>query len=324
MNIFSFDPADHRDHYAEHGWVHVRGGIDARFLEELRDFAQRSFTDHVVEGRAIGGRKAQALFEPPADADFPGELFDSISALCGMPRASMTLSERHIKAYDADAPADPKPHKDRFASEASIGLSIVVPEGSHLVLYPYDETEPNPLNVSAAYLEGLPPERRPEVALSGAREVIIEDAPGDVMVFRGSAIWHMRRHAAGAVNLYLKLNSFDCDPLGEDPATAPRRAATLAAVADDTSPIDDLVVVMGRRLDTISRDYARGWHEVVQARVWDAPPAILDEDDLALLREIDGSKTVGQTVGGNGARGEGATAALRRLARTGVVDLVRP
>jgi hypothetical protein len=155
-------------------------------------------------------------------------VLDVIATLCGLRHDTMTLSERHIKAYDAEAPPEPVPHEDRFASQASVGLSIEVPEGSHLVVYPYDETDINPYNVSAAYLTSLPAHRRPELALKGAREIVVQDKPGDVMVFPGNRLWHLRRRPARAVNLYLKVKDFDCDPLGEDPATAERRRATLA------------------------------------------------------------------------------------------------
>lgn len=51
-----------------------------------------------------------------------------------------------------------------------------------------------------------------------------------MIAFRGSAIWHCRRRAAGAINIYLKMNDFNSDPLGEDPVTDARRSATLAAL----------------------------------------------------------------------------------------------
>lgn len=318
MNIFSFDPAEHSEHYAREGWIHIRGGIDPEFLAHLQEFARERFTQHKVEGTAIGGRKEQALFEPPPGVDFPGELFDAIAALCGLDRAGMTLSERHVKAYDADAPAEPVPHKDRYASQASVGLSIVVPEGSHLVVYPYDETEWNPYNISADYLRALPAERRPEQALRGAREVVIEDAPGDVMVFHGARMWHMRRRPAGAVNLYLKLNDFGCDPLGEDPATPALREATLAAVAEGDGALDAMVPVHGRRFDGVSRHVTRDWSEVLHARVFDGPPVMLADHELRLLERVDGRRTVAEAAGDPAAR-----AAVLRLATAGVLDLRR-
>lgn len=317
MKIFAFDPADHRDHYAREGWSHIPGGIDPEFLAHLRDFARERFAQHEVTGTAIGGRKSQALFEFPPGIDFPGELFDAIAALCGLDRHGMTLSERHIKAYDPDAPAEPLPHKDRYASQASVGLSIEVPEGSHLVVYPYDETDVNPYNVSADFLPGLPPAKRPEQALRGAREVVIHDSPGDVMVFHGARMWHMRRNPANAVNLYLKLNDFGCDPLGEDPATPALREATLAALGDGDGALDGLVAVHGRRFDAVARHYTRDWQEVLQARVFDSAPVMLDEGELALLGRVDGSRTVGDLAPEPAAR-----AALARLAGAGVLDLL--
>jgi hypothetical protein len=325
MRIFAFDPAELSEQYARDGYIHIKQGIDPEFLQVLRDFADREFDAHKVEGRAIAGRKQQALYEFPDEIEFPGELFDVIATLCGLRRPTMTLSERHIKAYDADAPPDPKPHKDRYASQASIGLSIVVPEGSHLVVYPKDETELNPYNVSAAYLESLPAERRPEQALKDAREVIIEDQPGDVMVFHGSRMWHMRRKPAGAVNLYLKLNDFNCDPLGEDPRTPQLREETLSAVSAANGAVDGLVPVLSRRLDTVSREYTREWEEVIQARLWEQPPVMLNEHELRLLEAVDGQRTLAEAAqaGADGLGADAARGALVRLAERGVLDLVR-
>jgi hypothetical protein len=317
MKIFAFDPAQHREHYAREGWIHIPGGIDPEFLAYLQEFARERFAQHKVEGTAIGGRKSQALFEFPPAIDFPGELFDAIAGLCGLDRAGMTLSERHIKAYDPDAPAEPLPHKDRYASQASVGLSIEVPEGSHLVVYPYDETDLNPYNISADFLPSLPPEKRPEQALQGAREVVIHDKPGDVMVFHGARMWHMRRKPANAVNLYLKLNDFGCDPLGEDPRTSALREETLAALRDGNGRLDQLVPVYGRRFDAVSRRYTRDWQEVLEARVFDSAPVMLGEHELALLDRIDGRRCVAEAAPDAQAR-----AALERLAGTGVVDLV--
>jgi hypothetical protein len=322
MKIFAFDPADYRDQYAKHGWVHVRDGIDRDFLDALRSFVHGSFGEHRVEGRAIAGRKQQALYEFPPDTDFPGELFDVVSELCGLHRPTMALSERHIKAYDRDAPANPVPHKDRYASQVSIGLSIDVPERSKLVLYPNDELEVNPLNVSAAYLESLPPERRPDVALRNATPVEIDDRGGDVMMFRGNAVWHARNNGADVVNLYLKLNDFNCDPLGEDPTTEEQRRRTLAAATN--GQLDDKIPAFGRRLDCISRRYTREWDEVAHAELWDQSPVALSEADVALLGAVDARRGVSEVVSsaGDGDGGDARLAALRRLAERGVLDLI--
>jgi hypothetical protein len=318
MKIFSFDPSDYRDHYSEAGWVHVKGGASPEFLQALQAFAEESFGAHEVEGKAIAGRKKQALFEAPAGVDFPGELFDVVAELCGLNRSTMTLSERHIKAYDHDAPPEPVPHKDRYASQVSIGVSVRVPDGSRLTLYPREELDVNPLNVSAAYLESLPRERRPEEALRGVEPVELYDQPGDVMMFAGNAVWHARRKPAGAVNLYLKLNDFNCDPLGEDPTSADVRRATVEAA--DEADLGSRVPILGRRVDCVARRYTRDWRDVAQAEMWDEPPVALSAEEISLLQSVDGRRTVGELLGGGG-DGD-TTEPLRRLARHGVVDLL--
>ena len=323
MKVFSFDPTDLRDEYEREGWVHVRGGIEPEFLDQLRGFVQASFDAHHVAGRGIGGTKEQAVYEFPEAVDFPGHLFDVVAGVAGLRRETMTLSERHIKAYDADAPADPPAHKDRLSSQVSVGLSIDIPADSHLVLYPYEHREVNPFNVSAALRESLTDEELPENLLRDAREVVIDDQPGDVMMFRGSAMWHKRRNAAGAVNLYLKFNDFGCDPLGEDPITELLRERTLGALADGT--VDDLVPVPARRLDTLTRRVTREpGLEVLQADVWGQGPVKLSETGLAVLQALDGSRTVTEVAAAaaNGRDVASTRSELRSLAERGVIDLV--
>ena len=326
MKIFNFDPADYADQYARTGWVHIPGGIDPEFLAHLKDFTARRFAEQHVEGKAIGGAKEQALFEFPAETDFPGELFDSIAALCGLDREGMTLSERHIKAYDPDVPPEQTAHKDRYASQVSVGLSIDIPAESRLVLYPHDEVWENPHNVSAALLEDLPPEKHPDTVLEGAREVEIDDTGGDLVAFRGSAIWHFRRRAASAVNLYLKMNDFGCDPLGEDPSTPARREATLAALdGGGNGSIESLVPVPARRLDAIERRYLREeWSERLEARVWESPPVPLADEDLRLLRELDGTAAMSELGGRLGLAPDALAERVRALAADEVIDLIAP
>jgi len=317
MQVFAFDPTDHREQYASEGWTHISGGIGPDFLAELSAFVSGHFESHHVAGRGIGGTKEQAVYEFPRGVDFPDHLFDVVAAVAGLKRATMTLSERHIKAYDADAPADPPAHKDRLSSQVSVGLSIDIPHGSQLVLYPYANRETNPFNVSAALRETLPEPELPENVLAGAPEVVIEDKPGDVMLFEGSAMWHKRRQAAGAVNLYLKFNDFGSDPLGEDPATDALRSATRAALS--SGAVAELVATPARQLDTISRQITRDpGREILQADVWGSKPLALSEADAALLRELDGGRRVADVLGA----GSVTEQDVRRLAEHGVIDLV--
>jgi hypothetical protein len=316
MKIFNFDPAEYADQYERTGWVHIPGGIDPEFLAYLKDFTARRFDEQHVEGKAIGGAKEQALFEFPAETDFPGELFDSIAVVAGLNRAGMTLSERHIKAYDDDAPDFPVAHKDRFASQVSVGLSIDIPEDSYLVLYPHTDVSVNPYNVSPQWLASLEPHERPEVVLEHAPEIRIDDKPGDVVMFPGSATWHLRRHAANVTNLYLKLNDFNSDPLGEDPFTEPRQKRTLELVAAANGSLPSLKPMLARRLDVVARQRSRDGQEVLQAHLWDQQPIVLSQAEWDVLHAIDGSRSVADLGG------ESVEPAIRRLAQRGVIELV--
>jgi hypothetical protein len=220
MRIFDFDPAGYRDEYARHGWVHIKHGMDHAFLAETQRYVERRFAASRLDKFAIKGKKEQALYEFPTSVEYPDELFDVVAAVCGLQRATMTLSERHIQAYDSDADPEPQAHKDRFPSQVSVGFAIVIPPASRLVLYPYDHREVNPYNVAADLIRSLPPDQSPDVALRDAQAVEIADQAGDIVMFGGSTTWHLRRRSAGAVNLYVKLNDFQYDPLGEDPRTA--------------------------------------------------------------------------------------------------------
>ncbi|HEX8053660.1 MAG TPA: hypothetical protein VF517_11775 [Thermoleophilaceae bacterium] len=317
MKIFAFDPADYRDQYEKHGWVHIPGGIDPEFLAHLQEYTRSRFSEKHVEGKAIGGAKEQALFDFPAETEFPGELFDSIAHVAGLNREGMTLSERHIKAYDSDAPDFPVAHKDRFASQVSVGLSIDIPEDSYLVLYPHTDVSVNPYNVSPQLLASLEPHERPEVVLADAPEIRIDDKPGDVVMFPGSAVWHLRRHAANATNLYLKMNDFNSDPLGEDPSTEERTRRTLELIASANGHTPQLVPVLSRRLDVVARQRSRDGQEVLQAHVWEEMPVVLNQVEWDVLHAIDGQRSVAELAGSDEAR-----AAVQRLAQRGVIELV--
>jgi hypothetical protein len=190
------------------------------------------------------------------------------------------------------------------------------------VLYPYSHRETNPFNTSAGLRRHLQPHDLPEVALKDARELVLDDADRDVVMFPGSTTWHLRRHAANALNLYLKFNDFGSDPLGEDPFTDGRRARTLAAVEAGPEAVGALVPVLSRRLDTVSRTATRdGWREVLEARVFGEEPVGLTELQHHVLLTLDGTETLAAIAARLGDAGE-ATRQLTRLAQMGVLDLL--
>jgi hypothetical protein len=322
VNVFAFDPADHRETFENQGWVHIPGGIDPDFLEHVRRYIADSFEDTRIASRAIPGKKEQSLFELPADVDHERELFDPLCSLTGLQRSTMTLSERHINGYDSAADPEPAPHKDRYASQISVGLSIQIPAGSQLVMYPFDHLELNPFNTAADLYDSLPAHEKPEVVTRSAREVVIDDQPGDVVVFYGNRTWHLRRNSADSYNLYFKFNDFDCDPLGEDPATPARRAATLAALGSDD--LGGLYPVMSRRLDSVARAHARHewWETSVRAKLWGGAEAPLTPAQFRLLQAIDGVRDV-DALADAVAPDDDVAAAIRAMAESGVVDLLR-
>lgn len=223
MKIFDFDPSDYADTYCSQEWVHIREGVSEEFHGALLRYASGELNDHMLGSFAIKGKKEQSLFEFPDDVDYPNELFEVVAGVCGLNRATMTLSERHIQCYEANAAPEPPAHKDRFSSQVSVGLSINIPPESTLVLYPYEHRGVNAFNKSADFRASLQPDELPEVVLKTAREVELDDRARDVVMFAGSSTWHLRRRAARSLNLYLKFNDFGCDPLGEDPRTAELR-----------------------------------------------------------------------------------------------------
>jgi hypothetical protein len=323
MKVFSFDPAEHRDRFLSQGWVHIKNGVTPEFVEVMRSFVARELNEERLRQFALEGKKGQGRFEFPDEVDFPGELYDAISTVCGLDRETIALSERHINAYNNDARPDPAPHKDRDASKVSVGLCIE-PADSEVVIYPGASRELNPFVSAATYYESLPDDQKPEVVLTPDQEVTIRDEPGDVVMFYGSAIWHLRRRSAGSVNLYLKFNDFDYDPLGEDPTTLERQARTRELLATGGERAG-AVAKLSRQLEQLTHQFSRNQLEVRQAKLWGRKPVSLDEAEFQILQSLNGGRDVSTLAKGLKSSGlDSATVAdrVRRLAEHGVVDLV--
>jgi hypothetical protein len=318
MGLFTFGAQQYREQFERQGWLHVQEGLDPAFLAYLQDFVARARDEVPIEGRGIQGEKDQFVLELPESESWD-EIHDLVSDLCGLERGTMALSERHIKAYQSDADPRPSAHKDRFASQISVGLSVHVPEGSHLVMYPDDERDPNPY-LSGAHHASLDLHESPDVVLANAREVEIHDRAGDVIFFHGASTWHLRRNAADTVVVYLKLNEFECDPLGEDVTTETRREATLRLLEQGDGVLDAATATLSRRFESVSRDYRReGWPEMLHANVWGQHPFPVSEREFELLRELDDGAKVRELLE---AHGQPARGQLRRLARRGAIDLL--
>jgi hypothetical protein len=321
--MFSFDPRAYAASYAAEGYVHIPRGLTNGFLALLSRQVEEYLRAGLVKNFVIGD-KQQAIYQFPAGQDYHGQLLDAVAAVCGLNPRQLVLSERHIKAYDADAAPHPLAHKDRFASQVSVGLSVRVPPGSTLVLYPYDELDINPFNSSTEYRASLSPDRVPETTLQEARRVEIHDTPGDVIIFRGHAIWHLRERPANTVMLYLKLNTFYCDPLDEDARTPELRRHTEALLRAADAELAEAVPILGRRVDYIHRRFTRDWHEVVGVVLYGEKHFTIDQIELQALRMMDGRQSVRSLLKGLGERcGQAPGCGLiRRLAARGVIDLL--
>jgi hypothetical protein len=323
--MFKFDPRQYAAQFTSEGYVHIPKGAADEFYGKMAKQADEYITTSTMKEFAIGD-KQQAMYEFPNDADYVGELFDAVAGVTGLNRSAMVLSERHIKAYESTAEPEPHAHKDRFASEISVGISVHVQEGSTLVLYPYDDNGVNPFNTSVGLRASLSKEQYPEPALKKARRVEIKDAPGDVIMFRGHSIWHLRANPANTTMLYLKLNTFNCDPLGEDPATPGTRTRSQAAAAAPDEQLERMIPVIGRRVDYLHRHFNRNWEEVPGVVLWGEKHFSIDEFELSSLRAMDGKRTVASVIAAVDGRADKQVVLkkFRRLALRGVIDLLGP
>lgn len=330
MAFFQFDPAAYAAEYARTGYVHVKAGVSREFVQYALQLAQDLMgADADLKAWKFAGKKMQFLFDfPPGDqARDWRAMKDAVSALSGLDRTRLTLCERHIKVYDANAPEAPPPHKDRVASEVAVGFPLVIAEGSHLAIYPDRHTDPNRFATTELHRRSLDPEALPERLLAGIAPVKIDLQPGDVVLFRGSSLYHERMKPAKSIVLYLKFNALRLDPLGEDPSTQQQREASLERLATSSDEaLLELALEASPRLDRVTRLYSRlAWSEILQAQVWGEKEFCISERELALIKAADGARPVAQLLDSLGCEpGEvpGALAAIRRLVRLQALELV--
>jgi len=320
--MFNFDPILYADAFAEHGFVHIENGLKECFHGQLVKYVEDRFDEKHLKEFARGD-KQQAMYEF-LEAGHYDELRELVATVAGIEANSLTLSERHIKEYEPSADPYPLAHKDRFGSEFAVGFSIRVPEGSTLVVYPDDDVNANPFNSTVELRASFSPEMLPEPNLKLAHRVEIQDRPGDVQIFRGSAMWHMREHGAGTTVLYLKLNTYNCDTLGEDPHTSEIRQRTLSVANSSTSAWTSAIPVIARRVDYIHRRYDRDWRDLFGVVIYGQPHATITEAEFTTLRAMDGRRTVSELCSyleRSGTANE-VSEAILRLSRRGIVDLL--
>jgi hypothetical protein len=321
--IFCFDPKQYAEQFAREGYVHIKQGVTEDFYRKMAAQVEESLRHKQMKDYAFNDKK-QAMYEFPEGGNYIEEVCQAVAGVTGLPADEILMSERHVKAYDADATAEPDAHKDRYASQISLGLSVHVKEGSTLVLYPYDELDINPFNTSREMRTSLSADRYPEPRLKKGRRVEIKDSARDVILFRGHKIWHLRANPALTTMLYLKLNAFNCDPLGEDRKTEGMKQQTLAFAELGDEELEKRIPLIGRRVDYLHTMYTRNFAEVPGVVLFGEKHFTVDDHEMKLLRAIDGKRTVGTLVRAATETTDRATslAGVRRLARRGVIDLV--
>lgn len=327
MRVFQFDPSEYAASYARDGYVKIQAGVSPAFLA----FVLKEAHDLVEEQKSLKdwefkGKKQQFLFSFPRESDYPDGVHEHVAAVTGLLLHDLTLCERHIKVYDETAVANPPPHKDRVASEVAVGIPIVVPEGSELILYPSTDVSPNPYNTTALHRSSLDEHEFPENKLKGISPVSVDVQPGDVIMFRGSAIWHERVNSANTATLYLKFNGMRLDPLGEDRSTMAQRQQSLELLSSLTdAQLLASAIEVSPRLERISRHYTRlYWKEVIQAYVGGEQEITLTERDLQIFRNVEGGRTVAGTlrrIGVSDSELPDALSATRRLIARGGIDI---
>ena len=320
--MFAFDPETYAEAFASDGYVHIAQGLTPHFFMALTKYVDESFSRSRMKDFAQGG-KQQALYDflEPAHYD---ELREAVATIFGVDAESLVLAERHIKVYEADANPYPLAHKDRFGSEVSVGFSIHVPEGSTLVLYPEHDVVANPFNSTAELRSSFCVHTAPEAGLRNARRVEIYDKPRDVTIFKGSAMWHLREHGVGTTVLYLKLNTYNCDTLGEDKHNAETRQRTLDLLHSSDSTLFACIPTVARKVDYVHRRYNRDWHEVLGVVIFGGPHLTLNETEFGVLQAMDGQSTVADIAQRIEQTNNGAAfgQTIRCLAERGIIDLL--
>lgn len=213
--MFNYDPGTACEEFRQNGFVHLRGALKPAVVEYLTGFLERSMR----EGRdeqgqwRIKGKKRQFLFEFP-NAAWAEEFRCGLAALTGIDPADFTISERHLKVYEADAAPWPAPHKDRAASQVSIGLPVAIPQASSACVFPNYQRGLNPEEHAVFMTDRDHPHLDQIYQMEEC--VMLHEQPGDIVAFLGSDIYHERVHPASAAILYIKVNCAGSDPLGEN------------------------------------------------------------------------------------------------------------
>ncbi|MEM5516241.1 hypothetical protein WNY37_04720 [Henriciella sp. AS95] len=213
--LFKYEPGSAHKQFNEQGYVHLKDVLADDFVGYIKAFYDETQETASAEAEdwQVYGKKRQYVFEFPSQ-EAAEEFRDGLAALTGIDRDAFTISERHLKVYDKAANPWPAPHKDRAASEVSIGLPVHLPKGSTVCVFPELQFGPNPEEKALFMTDRDHPDL--EQIYQKETCVMLNESIGDLVVFLGSSIFHERVKAAGAAILYIKANGDGRDPLGEN------------------------------------------------------------------------------------------------------------
>jgi hypothetical protein len=213
--VFKRELGAYRDQLERDGFILLKDILSDGFMATLQDFLDRSRAGTVAEYNTwrIGGKKHQFLFDFPT-RDMALAFRDGISDLTGMAQDKLTISERHLKQYENDAPDYPAPHKDRGASRYSIGLPIHLGPETSVCIFPTLDRAPNDSDRAVFMTEQDHPGL--EEIYNSPDALPLNEELGDMIIFLGSTIYHERIRPRGTAVLYIKVNDQGFDPLSEN------------------------------------------------------------------------------------------------------------
>ena len=224
---FKYDLTPFKAELHTKGYVHLKDVLSDAFVAELKEFNEKAMSLAADENKSaqVEGKKRHFVFGFSSD-ETAREFRKGIACLTSMDEGKITISERHLKVYDAKANPWPSPHKDRCASQISIGLPIALSKGSTVAVFPTLDLSENP-NDKAMFISESDNINSQQAYIAN-EAVLLNETVGDLILFNGSSIFHERVNAAGTSVLYIKINDKGDDPLGEN-IYAPAATSKVAA-----------------------------------------------------------------------------------------------
>ena len=299
MKVFSANAAEYNSEYRDSRIAHIKGGVSEEFLAFAQKFARDKVSNREeMEEWEFKDKKQQYLFEFDGGEACPPEVFDFVANVTGLPRDQITLCERHIKIYEDVANNNPPPHKDRVASQITVGIPLVVPDNSYIILYPDDHRTVNPFTSTALWRTSLDDKDLPENSLANIEPLKAHVQPGDVVFFEGNSIYHERVNPANTSLLYLKFNAMRLDPIGEDQSTLDQNKVSHDLLASKTdTELMDCRVEVSPRLENVRRLYTRlHWKEVIQANLVGHKEFTLCQTEADILMKISADELARDTL----------------------------